>query len=274
MCKRFAGQVALITGSTRGLGKAVALALAAEGATVVVNSRKEPDCSAVVGEIEAAGGRAVGMAADVSDLGQIRDLVETTIARFGCLDILVNNAGFFSDPDVFWNQSEANLLYTVNLNLNQVFVASQVAARQMIKQRSGCIINVSSGGATQAHVGSAIYDAVKSAVESLTRCMAVELAPHGVRVNCIRPGALRTWPEEFEDTPKNRARLAVIPFGRFGTPEDFARLVTFLCSEESEYIVGQTITLDGGRSCHLPVAEIERRERALEGETGSRSIAI
>jgi len=264
MSKRFADQVALITGSTRGMGRATALALAGEGATVVVNSRSAADCAGVVEAIRSGGGSAVSMPADLSDLTQARELVESAIASLGRLDMLVNNAGYVSDPGPFWTHSEAYHRYTVDLNFNQVVVASQVAAQQMIRQGSGTIINVSSGGAAQAHVGCAIYDAAKGAVESLTRCMAVELAPYGIRVNCIRPGALRTWPEEFIDNATNRSRLAVIPYPRFGTPEDFAALVLFLCSTDSEYIVGQVITLDGGRSCHIPVAEVERREQVLE----------
>jgi len=265
MEKAFDGRTAVITGSTRGLGKATALALAARGATVVINSRSAADCRAVAKDIEAAGGRALPLAADVSDLEQAQRLVEDAIERLGRLDILVNNAGFFTGTDWFWNHNLEDVEHYVNLNFTQVLVASQVAARQMVQQQSGCIINVSTGGATLAHTGMAVYDAAKGGVEALTRCMAVELAPHGVRVNCIAPGSLRTWEEEFVDSPKNRARLAVIPYERFGTPQDFADLVLFLCGEASDYIVGQVVTLDGGRSCQLGVAEVERRERALDG---------
>jgi len=264
MSERYDGQVALITGSTRGMGKAAALALADAGATVVINSRSAENCQAVAKEIRARGQQALALPADLSDLVQAGNLVASTIGRLGRLDILVNNAGHFGGAGPFWTHSLEHVLHTLHLNFTQVFVASQAAARQMIQQRRGCIINVSTGGTIQAHEGMAVYDAAKAAVESLTRCMAVELAPHGVRVNCIRPGALRTWPEEFVDNARNRSRLALIPYGRFGTPEDFAALVLFLCSKDSEYIVGQVITLDGGRSCHIPLAEIESREQALE----------
>jgi 3-oxoacyl-[acyl-carrier protein] reductase len=265
---RFQGQVALITGSTRGLGRETALALTAERATVVVNSRHQADCDQLVAETQAAGGNALGLAADLRVLDQARTLVETAISELGRLDILINNAGYFEGADSFWRHSQEQVVEAINLNFAQVFIASQVAARQMIQQGSGCILNVSTGGATLAHRDRAVYDAAKGAVESLTRCMAAELAPHGVRVNCIAPGALSTWPDDLDDTAKNRARLAIIPQGRFGTAQDFANLALFLCSPESDYITGQVITLDGGRGCFLPVKEIQEREYALEGKEG------
>jgi NAD(P)-dependent dehydrogenase (short-subunit alcohol dehydrogenase family) len=245
---RFAGQTAIVTGAGRGMGRAVALALAAEGAAVVVAEVDEPAANEVVGEIRKQGGRALPVKVDVSSVADVRRLFEATLAEFGGLDILVNNAGIgIAKPLV--DYTEADWDRQLGVNLKGMFFATQEAARIMIPKRSGKIVNFAS---TAAFVSSSTpetaYDISKGGVRQLTISVAAELAQHNINVNAVAPGTIMTdLTLRVLDTEEKMARAsAKIPLGRLGKPEDMVGPVLFLCSEEAAYVTGHVLVVDGG----------------------------
>jgi NAD(P)-dependent dehydrogenase (short-subunit alcohol dehydrogenase family) len=241
---RLDGRRALVTGAGRGIGRAVALALAAAGAELVLNSRTPADLQAVAAEIAAGGGEARVLPFDVTDSERAR----AAIAGLGRLDILVNNAGV-NRPQPFLEVDEATLDRMIALNIRAAFVVAQAAARLMAPAGSGVIVNMSS---QMGHVGSerdrTVYVMTKHAVEGLTKAMALELAPKGIRVVSIAPTFIETpLTKPFFDDPVTRQWiLDRIPLGRAGRPEDVANAVVFLASPAASLVTGSSLLADGG----------------------------
>ncbi len=245
---RLKDKVAVVTGSSRGIGKAIAIKLAKEGAAVVVNSRKKESAQKVVDEIVKAGGKAVAVEGDVSKAETAKKLVDAAVKGFGSLDIFVNNAGTITYAN-FLDLKEEQWDALMDVDLKGVFLCSQAAAKQMIKQgNGGKIINISSIAGFIGFHNLPHYCAAKAGVIELTKQMALELAPHRINVTSIGPGAIQTdMTKQLEDDPKYLKQiLARIPLGRLGQPEEIANVAAFLASDESNYITGETIFVDGG----------------------------
>ena len=250
---RLENKVAVVTGSSSGIGEAIALALAAEGAAVVVNySRHEDAAQKVLDKIEGAGGKGVVVGADVSDPREVEAMVQQAVGAFGRLDIMVNNAGmerkmpFLETPFDVWQE-------TIAVNLTGAWLGCQAAAKQMVAQGDpGRIINVSSVHEDLAMPTNSPYCATKGGVRMLMRTLAVELAPHDITVNNIAPGAIETpmdAPLE-QDPDEMKKLLSEIPLGRMGKPEEVANLALFLASDDSSYVTGSTLFVDGGMIRH------------------------
>jgi len=243
-------KVALVTGARRGMGRAHALALAKQGAIVVVTDINLAECEVVVKEIKSGNGRAQAFQLDVANAAEVDQVISAVIAEFGRLDILVNNAGVFL-PKPALELTEADWDKTLNINLKGQFLCAQRAAREMIKQKWGRIINISSIASGQVGVGypnAAHYTASKGGVIALTETLAIEWGQFGITVNAIAPGAIDTPMANFSAMPKDvlAALLARVPLRRIGQPEEVAPLVVFLASAESSYITGATFYVDGG----------------------------
>lgn len=243
---RLAGKIALVTGASRGIGAAVARRLAAEGAAVAVNyAGSRAAAEAVVAEIAAAGGTAVALRSDVSDPAACGALVDTVIAELGGLDIVVNNAGIARDGLVV-RMSDEDWSAVIDTNLSGVFAITRAAAKPFMKQRSGSIINITSVVGLVGNAGQANYAAAKAGVIGLTKSVARELAPRGVRVNAIAPGFIATdMTAELSDAVKDAAKTQ-IAMREFGQPEDIAAAVAFFASDDARYVTGQTLAVDGG----------------------------
>jgi len=246
---RLNGKTAIVTGARRGIGRAIALALAREGANVVVGDTSQEDCQKVVDEIEGLGRRGLALKCDVSSSHDVEDMVRKTVARFGRVDILVNNAGIISYRP-FLELTDEDWDKTLNVNLKGQFLCARATARDMVKNNWGRIINIasiSSGGCGIAFPLIAHYTASKGGVVALTEALALELTPHGVNVNAICPGAIDTdMAKGVKEGGQLAQVLARIPKGRLGQPEEIANLAVFLASEESNYISGAAIVIDGG----------------------------
>ena len=248
MTRRFDGSVAVVTGAGRGMGQAIALRFGREGARVVVAELNAEHGKEVADEIRAAGGTAIALQVDVSRVGDVERLFGTVKKEYGTIDILVNNAGIAVEKALV-DYTEADWDRQMGVNVKGVFFCSQAAARMMIPQRSGRIVNFAS---TSAFVASShpevAYDTSKGAVRQMTVAMAAELAKHGINVNAVAPGTTET--EMTRDTLKTKEglewQLARIPMGRVGRPDDIASVVLFLCSPEAGYITGHTLVADGG----------------------------
>ena len=245
---RFAGLTAIVTGAGRGMGRAVALGLAAEGANVVVAEVDEPAAKEVVDEIQKTGARALAVKVDISSVADVRALFAKTVAEFGGVDILINNAGIgIAKPLV--DYTEADWDKQLGVNLKGMFFATQEAARVMIPKRRGKIVNFAS---TAAFVSSSTpetaYDISKGGVRQLTISVAAELAPYHINVNAVAPGTIMTdLTLRVLDTEEKMARAsAKIPLGRLGKPEDMVGPVLFLCSDEASYVTGHVLVVDGG----------------------------
>ena len=242
--KRFTGQVALVTGAAHGIGQAIAKRFAQEGAAVVVSDLDEPGAKAALSEIEALGGTGIAVKCDVKSKEDISMMVEKTIETYGKIDILVNNAGDVTISKHFLTTDEAWWDHFLDTNLKSQYLISRLVAPIMAKAGKGCIINMSSGGATRSHRGMVAYDASKGGVEGFTRALALELAPYGIRVNALVPGLIVTRPEHAEPVADER-RNKTVPIGRGGTPEDLAGPAAFLASEDAAYITGSCLVVDG-----------------------------
>jgi NAD(P)-dependent dehydrogenase (short-subunit alcohol dehydrogenase family) len=239
--KRFIHQVVIVTGAGHGIGRAVAERFGAEGARVVVNDIDEARANNVAQAME--GCEAIAVAADVSSKSQVDRLFDTAMACYGTVDVLVNNAGLIYADRHFLDGDERWWDQVLGVNLKGAFLCSHRAAHIMGAKRSGVIINMSSGGATKAHRGNVAYDASKGGIEAMTRAMALDLAPYGVRVNAIVPGLIRTYDISDEIAIE---RGKVVPVGRLGTPEDLSGPTVFLATDDARYITGACLVVDGG----------------------------
>jgi 3-oxoacyl-[acyl-carrier protein] reductase len=244
MSERLKDQVALVTGASRGIGKAIALALAAEGASVVVNYTSSQDAAqALVETIVKAGGKALAIKADVAQPEQVEALVKETLAQLGRIDILVNNAGITRDTLLLRMKLE-DWQAVINLNLTGVFLCTQAVSKSMLKQRSGKIINIASVAGQMGNPGQANYSAAKAGVIGLTKTLAKEFASRGITVNAVAPGFIET---DMTEGLKAEEILKIIPLGRYGKPEEIAGMVAFLASDPAaNYITGQIFNVDGG----------------------------
>ena len=240
---RFTGKVVLVTGAGGGIGQAVAVRFAAEGANVAVNDIRAEAVQAVVEQINAAGGHALAAVADVSDKAQVDAMFTRIEATLGYVDVLYNNAGLIDTTRHFLDGDQAWWNRIVSVNLGSVFLCSHRAAGVMARRRKGVIISTSSGGGTRAHRGNVAYDATKGGIEAMTRAMALDLAPYGIRVNGVVPGFINTYGLSEDQL---REREKTVPLGRYGVPEDMTGAALFLASDDAAYITGQFISVDGG----------------------------
>jgi NAD(P)-dependent dehydrogenase (short-subunit alcohol dehydrogenase family) len=242
------GQTALVTGAARGLGRAIALALADAGADVALGLRAAGTADDLVADIEAMGPRALAVQMDVTDLSQLGPAVDAVVAHFGRLDILVNNAGL-GPANAAEDVTEADFDLTVDVNLKGLFFASQAAGRVMIAQGGGRIVNLSSQAGFVALPTEAIYCATKAAVAHLTKCLAVEWGQHDITVNAVAPTFIRTdgtAPDLADPTFEADVRERIAGLHRIGEPMDVAGGVVFLASPAAGLITGTTLLIDGG----------------------------
>lgn len=241
---RLKGKIALVTGGARGIGFAIAKALTAEGAVPVIADINEWGARDALTALDSGRGQALGV--DVADQASVTAMVKAIIDRHGRIDILVNNAGIGGNTPFLdikleeWNR-------TIAINLTGAFLVAQACAREMTKQGGGKIINIASLSGQRGGHGRAAYGAAKAGLELLTKVMAVELAEYGINVNNIAPGAIETEMAKFAHDQATRAAYNyLIPMTRYGTPEEIADAAVFLCSDESRYVHGHTLNVDGG----------------------------
>lgn len=246
LTKRLAGQIAVVTGGSRGIGQAIARRLSSEGASVAILARNESNARAAAAELAASGGQAIAISCDVTSREQVQSAVDAVTAHFGRLTVLVNDAGIFR-PSAFVDMTDRLWAEILGTNLTGMFVVGQIAARQMIKQGSGRIVNVSSSAAHIAHSDQTAYAVSKAGIEAMTRSMAFELAPFGITVNAVAPGTIET---SFSVGALSKdaitARTRRIPVGRLGQAEEVAAVVAFLASADASYMTGSVVSIDGG----------------------------
>jgi 3-oxoacyl-[acyl-carrier protein] reductase len=237
-------QVAVITGASRGIGKAAALALATQGAKVVVNyARSSEAAEAIAQEINATGGEAVAIQADVSQSAEVDSLIKQTLDKFGRIDVLVNNAGITKDTLLLRMKPE-QWQAVIDLNLTGVFLCTKAVSKNMLKQRSGRIINIASVAGQMGNPGQANYSAAKAGVIGFTKTVAKELANRGVTVNAVAPGFIET---DMTHDLQSEEIIKFIPLGRYGKPEEVAGTIRFLAADPAAaYITGQVFNVDGG----------------------------
>ncbi len=254
---RLKDRVAVVTGSSRNIGQGIALRLAREGAAVVVHGTNPARVETSRRLVAESGGRALAVTADASCAAGAGELVDRTLAAFGRIDILVNNAAVTAVIRPFLELTPEIWERILGVNLGALFHCSVRAAREMARQGGGCIVNISSVGGSRAHRSMAPYDASKGGIEAATRAMAVDLAPHNIRVNAVSPGLVRTdrWEGVAESEVARRRRA--IPLNREGNAEDTAAAVAFLCSDDAAYITGQVLAVDGGLLAQLRPADSE-----------------
>ena len=246
---KFKDKIALITGAGQGIGKAIAIAFANEGACVVINDIDLNKANEVTKIIKDVGLKAISIKADVSNSNELRNMVKETVKNFGRIDILVNNAGIQTvAPFLELTEEEWDEVFKVNLK--GTFLCSQMVAKEMIKFEKGKIINISSIHYSIPRFNKAHYDASKAGIEILTKDMALELAKYKINVNCIAPGAIATpMNEDILNSPEKLAEINTkIPWKRMGKPDDISKVATFLASDDADYITGATICIDGGLS--------------------------
>lgn len=240
------GKNALVTGASRGIGKEIALELARQGANVAVNyAGSEKLANEVVEAIQALGRDAIAVQANVADADAVTDMTKKVVEHFGSLDILVNNAGVTRD-NLLMRMKEKDWDAVIDTNLKGVFLCTKAVTRQMMKQRHGRIINISSIVGVSGNAGQANYVAAKAGVIGLTKTTAKELATRGITVNAIAPGFITTDMTDKLNEELKAEMLKQIPLARLGDPEDIAKVVVFLASEDSRYMTGQTLHVDGG----------------------------
>ena len=242
--KLLEGQTALVTGASRGIGKAIAISLAQEGAEVIINySSSLENANMVVSEISSFGGKAYPLRADISNENSVNELIKTVLDKNNKIDVLVNNAGITKDG-LLMRMKTDDWQKVLDLNLSGVFYCTRAVSRQMLKQKKGRIINITSVVGLMGNPGQANYSAAKAGVVGLTQSSAKEFASRGITVNAVAPGFIST---DMTKDLNSDAILTAIPLGRFGDPEDVAGVVRFLAADPSAaYITGQTIQVDGG----------------------------
>ena len=239
-------KISIVTGSGRGIGRAIALRFASEGAAVVIADADEPNAALVAAEIEHRGGRALHLEVDVGNPRQVKEMVEAASGRFGRIDVLVNNAGI-GLTRLFLNTTMTEWDQVLRVNLTGVFLCSQAVAKIMQGQGSGTIINIASLSGQRGGTGRAAYGASKAGVTALTKVLSVELASYGITVNEIAPGPVDTeMTSVTHDQATRRAYHDLIPMRRYATPEEIAAAAVFLASPEARFINGHTLNVDGG----------------------------
>lgn len=244
---KLAGKVAVVTGASKGIGAAIAVALAAEGASVVVNyASSQAGADAVVARITQAGGQAVAVKADVSDAAQAQALVDSAVQRFGRLDVLVNNSGVYGFAPLE-DITEAEFHRHFNINVLGLLLTTQAAAKHL--HEGGSVINIGSVVTRITPPGSAVYTATKGAVDAITGVLARELGPRGIRVNSINPGMVETegvHAAGILETDFHTSAIAQTPLGRIGQPGDIAGIATFLASDDARWVTGELVSGSGG----------------------------
>jgi NAD(P)-dependent dehydrogenase (short-subunit alcohol dehydrogenase family) len=243
------GKVAIITGSAGGIGLGIATRFAREGAKIVVCDKDGDRLPEAIGAVEDAGGEVIAVEGDFSVEDDVERLFNQAVDRFGTLDILVNNAMMpvnLGERGPFLKMTSEGWDRFMAANLGMLFYCSHRAAKIMARKRNGSIINISTNGAVRPHRNSIAYDAMKGAVDSFTRAVAIDVAPWGVRMNSIQPGLIATRPFLALSEEEQARRAAVVPTGRAGTPADIAWAATFLASDDASHITGISILVDGG----------------------------
>lgn len=240
------GKVAIVTGASRGIGRAIAVTLAEKGATVIVNyNGSAAKAEEVVNEIRAAGGQAEAFQCNVADFEKTAGMMEAIIEKYGHVDILVNNAGITRDH-LMMKMSEEDFDAVIGTNLKGAFNCIRHLSRHMVKQRAGKIVNISSVSGVAGNAGQANYSASKAGLIGLTKTAAKELASRGINVNAVAPGFIDTEMTQVLSEPIRQGAMEKIPLKRFGTTQDIANAVAFLVSDEASYITGQVIQVNGG----------------------------
>ena len=241
-------KVAIVTGASKGIGRACALRLAKDGYTVVINyGHSDAEAEEVLEAIKKEGGDAITYKADVSDINQVKQMMRDVSKQLGQIDVLVNNAGIVKDGYLLMLKPEV-LDKCIDINVKGYFYCSQQAVLKMLPKKKGIIVNMSSVSGSLSIAGQTVYSATKGAVNQLTRTMAKELAEYGIRVNAVAPGFIETEMLDGIPEEKKEEYLKAIPMHRLGKVEDVAGIVSMLCSDECAYMTGQVLTLDGGLS--------------------------
>jgi len=250
--RQLEGMTALVTGSDRGIGKGIALELAGAGCRVAINYHQTPErADATVAEIQALGGEAFAVRGDVSSASSIERMFAQVLDRFGRLHLHVNNAGVQTWKPLL-EVTEEEWDFVIDTNLKGCFLCTQAAARHMKDHGGGSIVNIGSGCNKVAFPHLVAYTASKGGIEMFTKVAAVELGPHGIRVNCVAPGAVEIERTRLEDPDYAGTWGSITPLGRVGQPRDIARVVAFLASQGAEFVTGQTIWVDGGMYSRAP----------------------
>jgi 3-oxoacyl-[acyl-carrier protein] reductase len=239
------GKVAIVTGAAQGIGYAIARRYATEGARVVIADINGEGAAEAAAKITEDGGRALSVQGDVGLAADVDRVVDTAVATFGTVDILVNNAGDVTTLRHFLDGDERWWDDMIRTNLKGHYLFIRRVAPIMVAARGGIVINMSSGGANRSHRGAVAYDASKGAIEAMTRSLAIELAPYGIRVNALVPGLIATHPAHL-NPPARKLRDETIPLGRGGRPDDLAGPAVFLASDDAEYVTGICLVVDGG----------------------------
>lgn len=249
---RLKGKVALVTGSSRGIGREISLGMAREGADIVINyNRNKVAAEDVEEKIKALGRQVVSVQASVTDRSQVEKLIKTAIDRFGRLDILVNNAGGFPIKP-FASVTDADWDEVMDLDLKSAFLCSQVTLASMRQQKSGTIINIASVSGLVGAIGMVPYSTAKGGITAFSKALARETAPMGITVNAVAPGIIETETalDVFPETALKAYTTYQVPLGRLGKPQDVVGLTVFLASDEAKYITGQVYAVDGGFTMH------------------------
>jgi 3-oxoacyl-[acyl-carrier protein] reductase len=240
------GKKAIVTGSSRGIGRAIAIALAKKGADVAINYNKDIEGANVTAkEIQALGRKAVVAKANVANSQEVNQMVDKVLKEFGKIDILVNNAGIF-EVALVHEMTDEQWERTINSNLRSVFYCCRAVVKHMIMQKGGKIVSVSSIDAHRGYASGAHYAASKAGIIGFTKSLAREVAQHGICVNTVAPGEIETQMTKEELEQFRVEFLKQIPFGRIGRPEDIAAVVAFLCTDDANYITGETVNVNGG----------------------------
>lgn len=239
------GQVALVTGATRGIGKAIAAALAADGAIVIGTATSESGAASITENLRAAGNAGRGVVLDVTDAARCEQLIDQVSKEFGSITILVNNAGITRD-NLSLRMKDEDFDVVLTTNLTSIFRLSRGVMRGMMKARNGRIVNITSVVGHMGNPGQANYCAAKAGVGGMTRSLAKELGSRNITVNCVAPGFIDTDMTKVLDDKQKEGLVGAIPLGRFGTPEDIAAAVRYLVSPAASYVTGTTLHVNGG----------------------------